>query len=66
MQLSYSLKDGAVGETCGRSRETIIITFESCARFGLCMVFVEQCKENVDCSPKIYIIERLRKIDRGR
>jgi hypothetical protein len=29
------------------------------------VVFVEEMQRNIDCSPKIYIIERLRKMDRG-
>ena len=74
MQLSYSLKFVSVvvgGGTCRRSRGTsiiiisIIISFESCARF-LPRFSSSKCNENVDCSPKIYIIERLRKIHRGR
>jgi hypothetical protein len=78
MQLSYSLKfvsvgggGGGGGETCGRSRGTsiitisIIINFESCARF-LPWFSSSKYRKNVDISPKIYIIERLRKIHRGR
>jgi hypothetical protein len=31
-----------------------------------CRVFIEETQRNTDYSPKIYIIERLRKIGRGR
>jgi hypothetical protein len=75
MQLSYSSKFLVVVfsvRTGGRKSSDRFVKYECTTntefflRAFSCRVFIEETQRNTDYSPKIYIIERLRKINRGR